>query len=290
MKIAAARLLASCFLLLAANSAHACCLWPFCGWGMGYGPAYPMAPQAWGGYSTYYTPWYAAPAYPAWNGCCPTTCCDPCNSCSSGACGTPAQDSQGTSGSLKPKTDPAFQDRRSPPVTDDVSPSSRTLPPVENLDQPADAAPNDTFTPTPPARRQPIAPADSFDAPADPANPAEPAPFESNESISNKPPVSDPDNSAPVKPENDPLPPTDSFSDPGAVNDPPAGTGTGTGPQSRRTPVPKSSQLAEVVAPKRLAAGTRVPAAGSVNKSTTNASRDRLRWISNPAPETHARL
>lgn len=286
MKIAAARLLAACCLLVATNTTHACCLWPFCGWGMGYGPAYPMAPQAWGGYSTYYTPWYAAPAYPAWNGCCPTACCDPCNNCSTGACGTPAQNSPGTSGSLKPKTDPAFRNRRSIPATDDVAPSSRTLPPVENLDQPVDTAPGDTFTPTPPARRQPAAPADSFGAPADSADPAEPVPFDTNESISNKPPVSDPNDPAPARPADEPLPPSDSFSTPGSSDNQPAGTGS----QTRRTPASRSSQLTEVVAPKRLATSTRVSTGGSVSKPNTNAGRDRLRWISNPAPETHVRL
>ncbi|MFM7058564.1 MAG: hypothetical protein ACKO2P_16745 [Planctomycetota bacterium] len=284
MKIQVARMLATCWLALAANSAHACCLWPFCGWGMGYGPAYPMAAPGWGTYSASYAPWYPNPVMPAWNACCPTTCCDPCNNCSTSACGTPTQNTSGTSGSRKPQTDPAFQERRSTPANDDVPPSSRTLPPVENLSQPADTTPTDTFTPPP--RRQPAAPADSFSAPADNATPA---PFDANESISNKPPVTDPAETNSPNPTNDPNPPADSFGAPDPDNSQPPANG----PQTRRSPTSQSSQLAEVTAPKRLAPSLRaLPASHSPssNKTPTVNSRDRLRWISNPAPDTHVRL
>lgn len=287
MHSAFARCLASCTLLLAANSASACCLWPFCGWGMGYGPAYPMAAPAWGGYSTYYTPWYAAPVGPAWNGCCPTSCCDPCNNCPTGACGTPTQNTAPTSGSLKPKSDPAFQERRPTPGNNDTPASSRTLPPVENLEQPADTAPTDTFTPTPPARRQPAAPTDNFTPPADPANPAEPAPFDTNDSISNKPPVSDPGSVNPTSPADETNPPADSFLPPAPADDQPATTN----PQARRSPKFTPSRLAEVAAPKRLAGAVRGVAPGTAGReNSSTASRDRLRWISNPAPESHVRL
>ncbi len=288
MKFPVARMLATCWLALAANSAHACCLWPFCGWGMGYGPAYPMAAPGWGAHSTYYTPWYANSGMPAWNACCPTSCCDPCNNCPTAACGTPAQNGSGTSGSLKPKTDPAFQERRSTPANNDVPASSRTLPPVENLSQPADAAPMDTppaDTFSRPGRRQPAAPADSFDSPPDDTTPA---PFDANDSISNKPPVTDPGDTDPASPTGETNPPGDSFNatDP-AKNQPPVG-----GPQTRRTPASNSSQLAEVTSHKRLAATLRsLPASSSAtNQTPPPNSRDRLRWISNPPPETHVRL
>ena len=287
MNIPAARLLATCWLALVANSAHACCLWPFCGWGMGYGPAYPMATPAWGTYSASYAPWYPTPAYPAWNNCCPTTCCDPCNNCSGTACGTPAQqNSSGTSGSLKPKTDPAFQDRRNTPTNDDVPASSRTLPPVENLSQPADDpqtdTPADNFAPK--TRRQPATPADSFDSPNDSATPA---PFDSNDSISNKPPISDPGDSSTTNPTDETTPPADSFAPPSTNDQSPA-----TGPQTRRFPAPATSRLAEVATPKRLAATLRKPATNNPTKttSTPTTTTDRLRWISNPAPDTHVRL
>ena len=290
MKPTATVLLTLASLLLNATTANACCLWPFCGWGYSanYPAAYPVATPAWNSYSTYYTPWYPAPS--AWNICCPTACCNPCDNCSIGNCATPAnQASPATSGSLKPKSDPQFQDRRNSPAPN-TSPNNRTLPPVDQLNQPANTepepAPTDTFSPPP--RRQPAnptQPTDSFNSPqTNPADSTEPSPFDSNDSISNKPPVSDPaEPNLPQPADNNSTPPVDSFStDP--VEKSPAEN-----PQSRRSSPtsPNHSRVAELAPHKRLANTTR-----SNHPANTKAADipHRVRWISAPTPANHARL
>ncbi len=287
MKSHVTLLVALTSLLLNSPTAHAACLWPFCGWGYAanYPAPYPMAAPAWNSYSTFYTPWY--PVAPSFNSCCPTACCNPCDNCSSGNCATPA--SQPTSGSLKPKSDPQFQDRRNTPGDTNTNTDNRTLPPVDDLTQPANPDPNpaptDTFSP--PARRQPAnptQPADSFNSPANPADTTEPAPFDANDSISNKPPVSDPaEPNLPQPTDSSTVPPTDSFS-PNPPEKSPADN-----PQSLRSNPSRSnhSRTAELTSHKRLANSLRSNTPANTNSADQH---NRVRWISAPIPANHARL
>lgn len=260
-------------LLVSANSASACCLWPFGGW---WGASYPSY-----GYSGYYSagyPMYGTPVYSSgytvgYGGACcaPACCCDPCcgGSCASGSCGAAST----SSGSLKPTTDPNFRDR-------DSSDYERSTDPILNRRRSLDPAETDPANDPLPNRRTQPDPAkpDDFKAGGDQNAPL----GGETDMFQNKPAV----------PELKDLPPADQKNPaeqdmflPEEKADPQASR------PGRTVIAEQSSRMDEVIRPRRLASRS-VPAARSVSTvaGTAQDSVTPVRWISLPLPDGHARL
>jgi hypothetical protein len=326
MKRLAALVLAAATGAIGAAPVQACWWWP---WGMGsygysagYGgqyavPSYPVYGAAWrpalgAGYPMGYASMGAVGA-----NCCAPICCDPCgNSCSGGACGNSACAGTGeaqSGSSLKPQVDSNFQGGSGTYDADPTAPAGgRRTPvpkdPVTPADQPATDATFDA--PATPRRSTPAGSTDDFNASG--AATEEITPFGAETGVSNKPPVPEIKDLDPVQPEStfapEPAPAAPAEAQPAA--DPAAGkpaaeeTGSGDAflpveptapapkpavPEARRTTpgsvvAGQSSRMHEVLRPARLA---QKPAVGSL---TVRPVPDRVRWISAPLAEGHARL
>jgi hypothetical protein len=272
------------------SSASACCLWPFGGWwGAGYG-----APM--GGYYGASYPSYApvtAGYYSAGYGsadCCAPACCDPCGGggCNNGSC----IGSTAPAGSLKPQTDPNFDNgTKEKDKYDDEFDRDR-------LKRPSDLPERDrSFTPRTRTTPEETAPIDDFRSrPTDRGTDPDPAPFGTgNDQINNKPPMAEPDDLPAVDPDNSATGTPDGSTfldeDNGGLNN-----------QTRRdrrelSVTERPSGLNEVIAPKRLASRS-VPTTRVQNRtsfagkadSDKNAPVRPVRWISLPMPEGNERL
>lgn len=291
----------------AANSAEACCLWPFGGWwGAGYGGGY---------YSAGYTPYvpvadgYYSAGYGS-AGCCMPACCDPCGSggCASGSCvgTTPA-------GSLKPETDPNF-DKGLKKYEDEDFDRDR----LRRREDPVDPDPaldRERDLQTRSRERTPAAdpdPIDDFRSTPMGGAASDLEPFGSgSDQIKNKPPMADPGTDLPAGdlPAVDALDPSaDNTLDPAPEADP--GTGGSTffdedkKPAANETRVERQlslkvrpTSLNEVITPKRLASRS-LPATRVEGKTSfagrsgdeRSATKPPVRWISVPLPEGNVRL
>lgn len=329
MKRLAALILAAATGAIGAAPAQACWFWPwgmgYYGYNAGYGgqyaaPSYPSYNvgyrPAWGlGYPLGYSAYGSS--------CCAPVCCDPCGgACAGGACASGA--CAGTSGaqsggSLKPQVDSNFQGGSGTYDADPAAPSGTRRTPAPKTTDPADAPGSDaTFdAPATPRRSAPAGSTDDFNSSG--AATEEITPFGAETGVSNKPPVPEIKDLDPVQPDStfapEPAPAADAAAQPAAdpaapAADPAAGkpateeAGSGDAflPVEPTAPAPKpaapearralpgsavasqGSRMHEVLRPGRLA---QKPSGTSLTQKPVP---DKVRWISAPLAEGHARL
>lgn len=275
------------------SSVEACCLWPFCGWGAGYAPAYGYAPAPSYGYYAAGYPSFDAPAYGGYYSagyaqgadCCVPSCCSSCGSgsCSSGSC---AGSIPSGSGSLKPANDPNFKNGTQKDEYDgkDSGRDSPDSPPddLPPFDRPGrtrtnETNPNDDFDSTPIGGTNPDDEMPPFGADPD-----------GESQIKNKPPMPDATD----------LPAVDPNDGTTFLNGESRAMDKHTQIVRRQNSLTeRSSGLNEVIIPRRLAsrslpaAGVRNPAswAGKSNDDKAQTGTP-VRWISVPKPEDQVRL
>lgn len=316
-------------LIASCGSAQACWLWPFGGyWGAGYNAApagYGYGGYGYGGYgSGFAVPSYSA-GYPVWSvgyagysgsvpgSCCAVSCCDPCGGCASGACSSGS--CVGVTGTtLKAEPDPGFQ-RGSKDYEKDQDTKEQ-----DDIDDLLERRRRSRLQDDPDARENPMRD-DEFQTPGTAGSRDEsgsagdaggPPMFDTgNESgtddgtqLRNRPEIQDPA--------------TDSTGNNGTSGDgktffdnqqdgtgAPDAAGSGAAPQARRH-VPsvlasRSSSLAEVIAPRRLASRSVHSALGPASRQSSNvarqtrenqvdANRPVVRWIGVPEHAGVSRL
>lgn len=317
MKSLAALILAAATGAIGATPAQACWFWP---WGMGYygynagyggqyaAPSYPSYNvgyrPAWGlGYPLGYSAYGSAYG----SSCCASVCCDPCGgacaggACAGGACaGTTGAQS---GGSLKPQSDSNFEGGSGAYDAAPDAPAGTRRTPAAKTTDPADVPGSDaTFdAPATPRRSVPAVSTDDFNSSG--AATEEITPFGAETGVSNKPPV-------PEIKDLDPVQPDSTFAPEPAAADPAAGKPATeeAGSSDAFLPVEPTAPAPKPAAPKarRVLPGSAVASQGSrmhevlrpgrlaIKPSGTSLTQkpvpDKVRWISAPLSEGHARL
>jgi len=265
-------------LLVSANGAQACCLWPFGGW---YGAGYPS--YGYSGYGYGYTagyPMFGTPVYTVGYGsacCAPSCCCDPCcgGSCASGSCGA----SSTNTNSLKPTTDPNFRDK-------DPADYDRSNDPILNRRRSTDPVEQDPAIDPLPNRRRPLDPVDPDPAKSDDfksGNDPNPELGNDGNMFQQKPAVPDLKDMPPAE-QKDPAE-QDMFLPEEKPAEPQASV------PGRSVIAEQSSRMDEVIQPRRLASRSvpaRRPATSVAGTKQDNAVP--VRWISLPMAEGNVRL